>query len=245
MKYSEEHTIEFGECDENRHLKLPAMIDLLMMVSEHQLENGSAGTDDLVKRGMGWVVTQYHFEIERLPRPNEKVILATEASGYNRFFEYRDFWIIDQNQEKIVSVTSQWVLFDLKKRKMIPTDNKLMEDFEVPLLKKMPRFPRLRLKENYGHERQYRVRYDDLDTNHHLTNSHYFNWFIDMMDRDFLKNHQVEVIDIKFDREVQYGARPVSKMELEEKDGSIFSYHAILDENNKEQALCELKWREV
>lgn len=245
MKYSEEYTIEFSDCDENRHLKLPAMVDLLMMVSEHQLEDGGAGTDDLVKRGMGWVVTQYHFDIARLPKPGEKVTLATEASGYNRFFEYRDFWIIDQKGEKIVSVTSQWVLFDLKKRKMIPSDTELMEDFDVPLLKKMPRFPRLRPRASYSHERQYRVRYDDLDTNHHLTNSHYFNWFIDMMERDFLQDHVVESIDIKFDREVKYGARPVSKVELEEKDGAIFSYHAIIDENNKEQALCELKWRKI
>lgn len=245
MEYSEEHTIEFGECDENRHLKLPAMIDLLMMVSEHQLERGGAGADDLVKRGMGWVVTQYHFDIQRLPKPNEVVTLGTEASGYNRFFEYRDFWISDQTGQKIVTASSQWVLFDLKKRHMIPTDVKLMEDFEVPLLKKMPRFPRLRPREDYERERSYRVRYDDLDTNHHLTNSHYFNWFIDMMERDFLKNHEVESIDIKFDREVQYGARPLSKVKIAEKDGTVFSYHAIVDENNKEQALCELKWRKL
>ena len=43
MKYSENHTIEFSECDENQRLKLPAMVDLLMQVSEHQLENGAAG----------------------------------------------------------------------------------------------------------------------------------------------------------------------------------------------------------
>ena len=46
-------------------LKLPAMVDLLMQVSEHQLENGAAGTNDLMKRGLGWVVTQYHFDIQR------------------------------------------------------------------------------------------------------------------------------------------------------------------------------------
>lgn len=244
MRYSEKHTVEFWECDENRHLKIPTMVDLLMMVSEHQLDAGGAGTDDLVKRGLGWVVTQYHFDIARLPSPGEKIVLTTEASGYNRFFEYRDFSITDYEGEEIVTVKSQWVLFDLKKRKLIPTDNEMMEAFDVPLLKKMPRFPRLRLHSEYDVKRKYRIRYDDLDTNHHLTNSHYFNWFIDMMPRSFLKEHMVESIDIKFDKEVKYGQKPVSAMKLEE-GSTIFSYHVILDENDKEQALCELKWRKI
>ena len=245
MRYSEKHTVEFGECDENRHLKVPTMIDLLMMVSEHQLDAGGAGTDDLVKRGLGWVVTQYHFDIKRLPAPGEKVVLTTEASGYNRFFEYRDFVITDYEGTEIVIVKSQWVLFDLKKRKLIPTDSEMMEDFDVPLLKKMPRFPRLRIHEEYDTQRNYRVRYDDLDTNHHLTNSHYFNWFIDMMSRDFLKNHVIETIDIKFDKEVQYGQEPVSAMKITKNSDAIYSHHVILDKNGKEQALCELKWRKI
>ena len=74
----------------------------------------------------------------------------------------------------------------------------------------MPRFPRLRAQDNYEKKRIYRARYDDLDTNHHVTNSHYFSWFIDMLDRDFLKNHVVETIDIKFDKEVYYGERVYS-----------------------------------
>ena len=62
MKYTENYQIEFRDCDENRRLELPAMVELLMQVSEHQLSNSHAGTDDLIKRGLGWVVTQYHFD---------------------------------------------------------------------------------------------------------------------------------------------------------------------------------------
>ncbi len=243
MKYQENYQIEFSDCDENRRLKLPAMIDLLMRVSEHQLDKGGAGTDDLLKRGLGWVVTQYHFDIKRLPAALEKVILTTEASGYNRFFEYRDFGIEDENGQEMVNVQSQWVLFDLKKRKMVPTDEELMKDFKVPLLKRMPRFPRLRPLSSYEKKRQYRVRYDDLDTNHHLTNSHYFNWFIDMLDRDFLRKHIVSRIDIKFDQEVQYAQQPFSCITLKQDGSNLISYHEIQGEDGKAKTVCELTWR--
>lgn len=244
MKYTEDYQIEFKDCDENRRLKIPALVDLLMQTSEHQLDQGGAGTDDLVKRGLGWVVTQYHFDINKLPTPNDKVQLSTEASGYNRFFEYRDFGVNDEFGNVLVDVKSQWVMLDLKARHMVPADTEMMEDWGAPLLKKMPRFPRLRPQEEYEHSRVYRARYGDLDTNHHVTNSHYFSWFIDMLDRDFLRDHEVSAIDIKFDKEVHYGENVNSCMTLVQED-KITSYHAIKADDGTVQAVCELNWRKI
>lgn len=243
MKYTEKYQIEYSDCDENQHLKIPVMIDLFMQVSEHQLDKGHAGIADLLKRGLGWVVTQYQIKISSLPKPGEHVILSTEAAGYNRFFEYRDFGIADQDGNSLVQVHSQWIMFDLKKRKLTVADEKMMHDFDVPLLQKMPRFPRLRPLDKYDEKRQYRVRYDDLDINHHLTNSHYFNWFIDMFDRDFLKTHLIQTIDIKFDKEVRYGQVTYSCMTLSKEP--VKSYHAIENEDGKEQAVCEIGWRKI
>lgn len=243
MKFKEQYRVEYSDCDESQHLKLQRLVDLLMQVSEHQLEEKNAGTASLLKKGLGWVVTQYHFEIIALPRPGEKIILSTEAAGYNRFFEYRNFGIDTIDGTSMVRVQSQWVMFDLKKRKLIPCDYELMQRFNVPLLKKMPRFPRLRPLDQYDQERQYRVRYDDLDTNHHLTNSHYFNWLVDLLGREFLNSHQVDTIDLKFDKEVQYGAIPFSCLTYNSKQK--VSYHEIKNEDGQEQTLCIIKWREL
>lgn len=243
MKYQEEHRIEYNECDENNRLKLSTMIDLLMEVSEHQLEKGGAGTPDLLKRGLGWVVTQYHFDLFSVPQSRQKIVLSTRASGYNRFFEYRDFKIESNEGQPLVAVHSQWVLFDLQKRRLVPSAPKLMQKFAVPLLKKLPRFPRLRALTDYEHKRQYRVRFDDLDSNHHLTNSHYFNWFIDMLNRGFLKNHVPNKIDISFEKEIKYGEEPYSCLTL--KDDPVISYHALLGQDKKEKAVCVINWRQV
>lgn len=244
MKYTEKYQIEFKDCDENRRLKLPSLVDLMMQVSEHQLSQGGAGTDDLVKRGLGWVVTQYHFEINDLPKPGDQVILSIEASGYNRFFEYRDFGISTADGQPLVVVKSQWVMLDLAKRHMVPADVQMMEDWGAPLLKKMPRFPRLRAQAEYEQMRPYRARYDDLDTNHHVTNSHYFSWFVDMLDRDFLREHIVTTIDLKFDQEVHYGESINSCMNLVQ-DDNVTTYHAIEAADGTVKAVCELKWRKL
>ena len=128
MKYSEKHIVNYYECDENKNLKLPAMIDLMMSVSEHQLDSGNGSTNALTKRGLGWVVTQYHMEIARLPHPNEEIILTTEPFGYNRFLEYRNYVFTDQTGNELITVKSEWVLFDLKTRKLVSTDKEMMAE---------------------------------------------------------------------------------------------------------------------
>lgn len=245
MKYSEQHKVNFYECDENQHLRLPAMINLMMSVSEHQLDSGAASTDALNSRGLGWVVTQYHVEVTRWPQPNEEITLTTEPIGYNRFLEYRDYQFLDKKGNELISAKSEWVLFDLKERKLVSTDKEMMEEIGVPLLKKLPRFPRLKPQSEYQSKRQYRVRYDDLDTNHHMTNGHYFNWFIDTLDRDFLKSHVVSEIDIKFNQEVRYAQTPFACVSLIEDKNGVKSYHTIEDENRNDKAVCELTWRKL
>lgn len=244
-KYTEEYFVELNDCDENERIQIRTMIDLMMQVSEHQLMQNGAGSMDLMEKGLGWVVTQYHFDIKEMPKAKDRISISTIASGYNRFFEYRDFQIENEVGDLLVDVKSQWVMFDIEKRHMVPSDEEMMKKFNVPELKIMPRFPRLRGRDSYNQKRNYRVRFDDLDTNHHLTNSHYFNWFIDMLDRDFLKNHQISAIDIKFNKEVHYGQLPASCCDLVRDDDKIVSYHAIKDDDGNDLTLCEIQWREV
>ncbi|MDK7326356.1 thioesterase, partial [Lactobacillus mulieris] len=82
---------------------------------------------------------------------------------------------------------------------------------------------RLKKQEYYQQTRQYRVRYDDLDLNHHMTNSHYFSWMEDMLERKFLNTHEPEMVDIKFDKEVLYGQEVTSSLIINEQT----SYHLI------------------
>ena len=59
-----------------------------------------------------------------MPKPNEMIELTTEPVGYNRFLEYRNYVFTDQNSNELISVKSEWVLFDLKTRKLVSTDRK-------------------------------------------------------------------------------------------------------------------------
>lgn len=157
------------------------------------------------------------------------------------FFEYRDFGIIDSTNKKIVGVKSQWVILDLKNRKITEADSQMMEKFGNPYLKHMPHFKRLRPLKEYDSSQTYAVRYYDLDTNHHLTNSVYFDWMIDTLPREFLNSHTVKSVDISFKKEVQYGDQALSELTLDQ--NTLTSYHLISNQGEV-SALAEISWRE-
>lgn len=240
MKYKENYQIGFSDCDEMKRLKLSTLIELLMQVSNDQLSHNGIGINDLIKQKLGWVVTQYHIEISRMPRSEEKVVLVTEAKGYNRFFEYRDYSIETPDGKELVKVTSQWVIIDLNKRKIVSPQPEMMARIEAKELKKLPRFIRLLPLEKYDTSKSYRVQYYDLDTNRHMTNSHYFDWLVDALERDFLDQHEIKTVEIKFDNEITYGSEPIVETKVK-KDDEFISYHRI-SLGEETAAVAQISW---
>lgn len=238
--FKQEQVIDYGDCDEQGRLELPFLIEYMMEVSNTQLSNGHAGVNDLMEQGLGWVVLDYNFTINRLPKAGEKVFFTTNASGYNRLFVYRDFSVEDENGEKLVEVKSQWVILDLTTRKVTAPDPNLMKKFNNPELKKLPRFKKARPLKEWDNSQPYRVRYYDLDTNHHLTNSRYFDWMVDVLPRNFLNTHEPVSINITFKKEVKYRQEAQSLVKLDEE--KLTTNHEIKNGDDV-AALAKIVWR--
>lgn len=236
-----EKTISFSNCDEQGRLKLTALVDYMMETSNTQLNLKKAGVEDLGEKGLGWVVLDYDFQINSLPKADEKVIFSTRASGYNRFFVYRDFSVKNMAGESLVEVKSQWIMFDLKNRKMVPPDKEIISRFNK-LKEATICFKRARpLKEVSGSD-TYKVKYYDLDTNHHVTNSKYFEWLIDSLERDFLNNHLPTHLNITFKREI-YDDEVVTMQKLVDIK-NLETRHEI-KVGNDVAALAKISWKNL
>lgn len=244
MKFEQKYRIEYADCDLTGKLKLSTMVDLSMKVSNEQLVNSSLSTQSMLKQNLGWVVTQYEFEIESLPQVEQEVILQTEASGYNRLLEYRNFAILNQQHEVLVKVRSQWVMLDLLTRKIVPAPKQLMAEFAAPLLKHLPKFVRLRAKaaDQYQQVKEYQVRFYDIDTNQHFTNSHYFDWLMDAMGYDFLKQYVPSRIDISYVKELAYQDLAQVKTFVSKQSAAVKSYH-LLKKGDVTTTICEIEWK--
>ncbi|MBO0450054.1 acyl-[acyl-carrier-protein] thioesterase [Enterococcus sp. MJM12] len=225
VKYTRTHEVAYYECDVNQTMTFPAMIGVAIKTSEEQSDTLNRSAEFVHQFGLTWVITNYHFKINRLPKVGEVIQIATQAMEYNKYFCYRNFWFYDEKGNELLMIESVFVLMDIKNRKMASVPEEIIAPFESEKIKRIKRFPAI-TKVTNGQSLPYRVRFYDIDSNQHVNNAMYFNWMIDVLGFDFLTTHVPQVVNIRFDKEVEYGNEVMSHYEIIAED-TIESRHEI------------------
>lgn len=239
--YSEKHKVPFFFTNKNGEMSLSSVLNLGLLVSENQLNSLKLDGNSMADRGLGWVVTQYHIEITRMPKVNEEVEIFTQAKSYNKFFCYRDFWIEDEAGEELIRINSIWVLIDLKERSVIKVTADVVEPLGSVELKGMEKFPRVKKTDFTDNRREIHIGYYNIDINQHVNNAYYFDWALDNLDIEFLSQHQIKTVDIKYENELVYGNTPESFVKIEDGD-ELTTYHRIQTAENRNADL-KITWQ--
>ena len=169
-------------------MKIPALLAVVIKVSEEQTELLGRDAAYVARFGLGWVITNYEIEIHRLPKVGEKVAITTQAMSYNKYFCYRNFWVHDEEGNECVFVKSTFVLMDQKIGKSVVCYQKLLH---LLILKKSLKFIAMKKLKKVTEGNFYLiVCVFDIDGNQHVNNAIYFNWLLDVLGYDFLTTHQ-------------------------------------------------------
>ncbi|MGR3741384.1 acyl-[acyl-carrier-protein] thioesterase [Companilactobacillus sp. DQM5] len=238
--YTQRHNVPFFFTNKNSEMSLSSMLNFVLLVSENQLNSLHLDGESMVEKGLGWVVTQYHIDITRMPKVNEEIDISTQAKSYNKFFCYRDFWIKDLEGNELVKINSIFVLIDIKKRSMVKITPEIVQPLGSIALTGMEKFPRIKKTDFEDNKRDIHIGYYNIDINQHVNNSYYFDWALDNLDIDFLNEHSIKTVDIKYENELVYGDNPRSFVKIDEKE--LLTYHRIETEEKKNAELI-IKWK--
>lgn len=241
-KYSLKHQVLYYEGDVTNQMTIAMLLNVVVLTSEAQ--NVSLGIEHKVlgEQGLGWVVTSYSMTVNRMPWVDETITITTRGTSYNRFFAFREFWVVDADGQELVKISSIWVLMDEAKRKITTIAPELVAQYESEEVKKLPRLPRPTAPENIIAEKEYQIRYNDIDFNGHVNNAHYLEWIVDTLPMSFLETHNPKTIDIRFENEVVYGQNVMSTVELVGDDEQNVSHHEIKF-GDVSAALAEISWQ--
>lgn len=227
--YDISHKVKYYECDMTKQVSVPMLLNLAILVSNMQSEDLQVGDDFVHERGMGWIVLQYDIDIKRRPMVDEVVTLRTMARKFNAFFANRDFVFIDADGEEIIKIHSLFSLMDMEKRKLVRIPKEMVQGYEPEVVKRISRGEApasITDDDVIAYEKQYGVRYTDIDFNLHVNNSHYFDWMIDVLDVDFLNQHEITTMNIRFEKEVSASDTVTSQAVMN--DEQTQSKHRIL-----------------
>lgn len=242
--YKAKHLVKYYECDTTKKMTLPMLSNIMIHTSGEQSHLLGVGDDFVNELGLSWVILQYEMKFTRVPEFAEEITITTQALSYNKLFCYREFKVFDANGEECVTALTTFALINTEKRKMARIPEEIITPYNVEFNKKLVRTPK---PEKIGEEAastEYRVRFLDIDRNQHVNNSKYFDWALDSLEYDFLTSHELDYVNIKFEKEVHYGNEITSSVSMTElEDGRVSTAHQI---STGDTINCELSiiWKE-
>ena len=152
---------------------------------------------------------------------------------------YRDFEVFDNStSQRILKASSCWFIVDIENKSVINIQKEfpqfpLYEDRDDDLI-----LQKLKPIDRIDWEKQFHVRYDDLDINNHVNNTVYITWALEALDFEFRKSHNLKALDIYFKHEVSYGDDIVSQVKYNPEDNT--TEHIIKSVSTGEE-LCLLR----
>lgn len=202
--YEETLTIPYYLVDRYDRIKLPQLMSVLIEISGGQ--TAELATTTAEELGLSWVIIQYEFKINRMPKARETIRVKTFAKEYNRIFSYREFEVYDEEDNLLVSVMTVFALID-ENRKMSRIPQELVKGYGSTESRRIKRMPKPETPKNIeeANNRTYHVRYFDIDSNFHANNAMYFVWMLDVLGDEFLSKHDPVYGNVVFEKEVHIG----------------------------------------
>ena len=204
--FEQEFVVSMSLADCFGRLKPSSLMTLIENVAVGHVSDLGYGHDFTTEvLNAAWIVVRTRVTLKRPILYGETVRLRTwAATPKNAYFPRETELYVDG--EVVGEVSAVWVLADVDTRKILPP----MKFYEVTGFKHRgePRFEAperiIPAKECRGEE-SFRVRYSDLDMNHHVHNTRYLDFAADHLGLENRPDLWVREVNISFAAEVKAG----------------------------------------
>lgn len=232
------------DVDANNRLKVSAIFDYFQDAAANHAENLNVGYNDLIPKGLFWVLSWAKFEFNDYPKFMDEIKIQTWGKKQFKLYSLRDFLMFNSDDEILCKATTAWLLLDAKtlRPKMMPQlfpDVILLE--EKSSLEDLPgKIPNISQTEKIFSKE---IKYSDIDLNKHANNAKYVELIQDCYDQEFYNTHQMKSLTISFLSEAKYG-ETVEVSKNNQTDGEETHFIAAKNLNTEKavfQAMVEWK----
>ena len=204
---------------------------------------------------LAWVCTRLHIDVESYPRWGDQVEVRTWFEAQGRIAARRD-WEMRCTSDgsdgrastPVGKATSQWIAFNLEKRKLARIPQSVIDQFESQALKgcvvmgeeydAAEKLPDVRGMPGLTLPKSHSVRRSDLDMNQHVNNVVYTEWLLESVPEHYWSDYQLKELILEFRNECHLGdnvdavcCRECGEegvLECEERPGEIKLVHMLL-----------------
>lgn len=233
---SEKKRITCYESDSTGKMLPTAAMNYFQEVSTNQGNALGIGGDYLKEKGLAWFLVKYVIQFSEYPLYQDEVTVTTCATGMDKFCATRRFTVEDETGKVKIIANTQWLLINRETEKMERIDeHPEMDAYECfekgePLFKKIQKINRIDVEKNFS------VRFLDIDFNKHVNHVKYLAWAIEILPLEVVKTMSLREARIVYKAQCFYGDVVTAQGEcIEEKQ------YRIDIVNQDEIILCQLE----
>ncbi|MFL0248159.1 acyl-[acyl-carrier-protein] thioesterase [Candidatus Clostridium stratigraminis] len=244
--YEKEYEIHYYEVDYKKRVLITSIVDYLEDAATKQSDELGIGMDYLVENDLGWVLFKWNIDMYKYPVYGEKILIRTCPCAMKKFYAYRTFELLNYKGERLGKAESIWFLLNIKKRRPVRVGEDILSAYGLTSNDDEPlEIENIKPLENYKYEKQFSVRYSDIDTNRHVNNEKYIAWAIETIPLDTVLNYTLKNIKVTYEKETIYGEDIKVLTEIEQGENNIICYHKILNREEKELTLLKTTWEKI
>jgi len=202
--YTETLSIPAYECDANLRWKPAAFLQHMTAAANNHIDRLGEGYEALLKRGVVWVLSRIKFQFLRFPRVEEQITICTwPKTIQQKLFFIRDYEILSASGEVIAAATSAWLMMNMQTRRLVPPSSLQLNLPQNPNRQGLAEpLEKLIMPEESEQKMRIRAAYSAIDVVGHVNNARYLEWICDAFPTEWYAQHQLDTLQINYDREI-------------------------------------------
>lgn len=179
-----EYRLRLGDFDRYNRLRPACVLDIFQDIATVQADSMSLGRDDMLARGVFWVVARTKYRMLADPAPQSSVVARTWPHTPTRFSFLRDYRLTAEDGAVFAEGTSEWLLLDAHTRKLANMLDYCDASIDYVPERAFERKPR-KIAQLPGSDALACTivpTYSDVDANGHVNNARYADFAIAALD---------------------------------------------------------------
>lgn len=165
------------------------------------------GLHDIPTVKRSWVLISWKVQILNRPKYGDTITIKTWSRGLTRLYAYRDYYIYDENNNKIAIATSKWVFVDTELGKITKITENIGTSYTVENEYAFDNkdIEKLNEPKSYIDYTTFTVNRSLIDINNHLHNIYYLDIANEVLPLDIYKNTEFNNIEVMCKKEIKLG----------------------------------------
>jgi acyl-ACP thioesterase len=187
------------DVDINNRLKLNTLFNFLQDVASSHADSLNLGYTDLIAHDLGWVLSWAKVKIEEYPDFGKTIKIRTWPKCRYKLFSMRDFLIYDSSGKILFSVSTAWLLINVKTKRITDIKNLPQAIYYQPEQSALNDLPERITSANEKEVKFSKtIRYSDLDINRHVNNTRYIELALDCYSPEWHKKNLLNGLTVSF-----------------------------------------------